>query len=383
MVKPNKRRKDANEVTDDRYLTDRSLEKCPEQQIDENDLFEHIATIIENRKRRAYSHVNQEVTMMFWEVGHYVNSIILENKRADYGKKILTTLSTKLVKAYGQSFTERNVYRMMQFAECFSNKEILTELASKLSWSHFIELLRLKSDDARLYYANDAIARNYGVQELRRQISRKAYERQEIANTEISEQSVIPFNVFKDPYLLDIFDLKENYLEADLEKAILTGLESFILEFGNDFTFVERQKRMIIDGEDIVLDLLFYHRKHKRLVAVEVKIGRFKAEYMGQMLLYLKWLNQYERKEGEEQPIGLILCTSANRKKVEMLEMDKAGIAVAEFWTDLPPKEELERKITEIAMEAKERLERRKKMPHSDIPKKVDPFYESKDDEEM
>jgi len=160
-------------------------------------------------------------------------------------------------------------------------------------------------------------------------------------------------------------------------------LESFILEFGNGFTFVERQKRMIIDGEDIVLDLLFYHRKHKRLVAVEVKIGRFKAEYMGQMLLYLKWLNQYERKEGEEQPIGLILCTSANRKKVEMLEMDKAGIAVAEFWTDLPPKEELERKITEIAMEAKERLERRKKMPHSDIPKKVDPFYESKDDEEM
>lgn len=139
---------------------------------------------------------------------------------------------------------------------------------------------------------------------------------------------------------------------------------------------------MIIDGEDIVLDLLFFHRKHKRLVAVEVKIGRFKAEYMGQMLLYLKWLNRYERKEGEEQPIGLILCTSANRKKVELLEMDKAGIGVAEYWTDLPPKEEFERKIKEIAAEAKERLERRKGMPRSDVPKQIDHYYEAKDDDE-
>jgi predicted nuclease of restriction endonuclease-like (RecB) superfamily len=287
-----------------------------------------------------------------------------------------------LVKTYGQSFTERNLYRMMLFAERFSDREILPELTAKLSWSHFIELLPLKSDEARLYYANDAIARNYGSIELRRQISRKAYERKEIANTELSEQSVIPFNVFKDPYLLDTFDLKENYHEADLEKAILTGLESFILEFGNGFTFVERQKRMIIDGEDIVLDLLFFNRKHKRLVAIEVKIGRFKPEYMGQMLLYLKWLNRYERKEGEEQPIGLILCTSANRKKVELLEMDKAGIAVAEYWTDLPPKEELERKIKEIAFEAKERLERRKGMPHGDTPKQIDLYYESKDGDE-
>jgi len=320
--------------------------------------------------------------MMFWEVGRYVNEVTLENKRAEYGKKILTALSSKLVEAYGQSFSERNVYRMMEFAECFTDPEILTALSSKLSWSHFIELMRLKSDEARMFYANDAIERSYSTRELRRQISRKAYERREIANTEISEQSAIPFNVFKDPYLLDMFDLKENYLESDLEKAILTDLESFFLEFGNGYTFVERQKRMIIDGEDIVLDLLFYNRKHKRLVAVEVKIGKFKAEYMGQMLLYLKWLNLHERKEGEEQPIGLILCTSANRKKVEMLEMDKAGIAVAEFWTDLPPKEELERKITEIAMEARERLARRKKMPRSEIPKKVDHFYESKDDDE-
>jgi len=169
-----------------------------------------------------------------------------------------------------------------------------------------------------------------GVHELRRQISRKVFERREIANTELSEQSVVPFNVFIDPYLLDVLCLKDNYLEADLEKAILTDIEAFILEFGHGFSFVKRQKRMILDGEDIVLDLLFYHRKLKRLVAIELKLGRFKAAYMGQMLLYLKWLDRYERQPDEEAPIGIILCATANREKVELLEMDKAGIAVAE-----------------------------------------------------
>jgi len=172
-----------------------------------------------------------------------------------------------------------------------------------------------------------------------------------------------------------------------LEKAILTELEAFILEFGHGFTFVERQKRMIVDGEDIVLDLLFFHRKLKRLVAIELKIGKFKAAYMGQMLLYLKWLNRYERQEGEEQPIGLILCTSAERERIELLELDKSGIAVAEYWTELPPKSLLEEKIKEILNEAKERLERRRSFetqffPNTAIKKQIDYFYESKDDEE-
>ena len=347
--------------------------------IDETVLFERVTAIIENRKYRACVHVNQEVTMIFWEVGCYINSIILDNKRARYGKKILTVLAAKLVRKYGENFSERNLYRMMLFAERFS-AEILPPLAAKLSWSHFIELLPLKSDEVRLYYARDAAERNYGAKELRRQISRKAYERQEIANIELTEQSVVPFNVFKDPYLLDMFDLKENYLEADLEKAILVELEAFILEFGHGFSFVERQKRMIIDGEDIVLDLLFFHRKLKRLVVVELKIGKFKASYMGQMLLYLKWLDKYERQEGEESPIGIILCASADREKIELLELDKAGIGVAEYWTDLPTKAEFERKVKELMSEAKERLERRKSLQKNNTPKQIDYFYENKDD---
>ncbi|MCL1834405.1 MAG: PDDEXK nuclease domain-containing protein, partial [Leptospirales bacterium] len=246
---------------------------------------------------------------------------------------------------------------------------------------HFIEILPLKSEEARLYYATEAAARRLGVRELRRQISRKAYERQEIADTRITEDSSIPFNVFKDPYLLDTLDLKENFLESDLEKAILTELEKFILEFGHGFTFVERQKRMTMDNDDYWLDLLFYHRILKRLVAVELKVGKFLPQYAGQMEFYLKWLNRYERQEGENEPIGLILCTKASRNQIELMELDKSGIAVAEYWTKLPPKELLEEKIRTIFSEASERLERRKSLTSGKNQKQIDYFYEPKDDD--
>jgi len=349
--------------------------------IDGSVLYERIAAIIENRKYRANAHANQETTMMFWEVGQYINSAVLNNERAAYGKQILMALSAKLVAKYGKSFTERNIYRMTLFAERFPDIKILPTLSAKLSWSHILELLPLKSTEAQLYYAKEVAVQDLGVHDLRRQISRKTFERREIANAELSEQSVVPFNVFKDPYLLDVLGLKDNYLEADLEKAILTDIEAFILEFGHGFSFVERQKRMILDGEDIVLDMLFYHRKLKRLVAIELKLGRFKAAYMGQMLLYLKWLDKYERQPDEEAPIGIILCATANREKVELLEMDKAGIAVAEYWTHLPPKAEFEAKIKEIMIEAKERLERRKSLLSSGIQREIEYFIESKDED--
>jgi len=272
---------------------------------------------------------------------------------------------------------------MMQFSREFSDKQIVTTLSTQLSWSHFIELLPVKSDGARLYYARDAAEQNLGVRDLRKAIARKAYERKEIANSHLSELSAVPFNVFKDPYLLDILGLRENFLEADLEKAVLTGLEAFILEFGHGITFVARQKRMIIDGEDIVLDLLLYHRVLKRLVAVELKIGKFKAEYKGQMELYLKWLDKFERQPDEEAPIGIILCATASREKIELLEMDKAGIAVAEYWTHLPAKDIFEAKVTELLIEAQERLERRKLMPVGKPTKQIEFFIEDTDSKEF
>ena len=350
--------------------------------INEVALLKNITKIIESRKNRAGAFANREVTLMYWEVGRYIGSVLLGGERAEYGRKILATLSHELTKRYGKSFELRNLRRMIQFAVVFPDIKIVSPLATQLSWTHFVEILPLATQEARLFYANDAATRNLGKRELRRQISRKAYERKEIANTQLSEKSTVPFNVFKDPYLLDTLGLKENFLESDLEKAILTELEAFILEFGHGFTFVERQKRMTMDNEDFTLDLLFFHRILKRLVAVELKIGKFIPQYKGQMEFYLKWLNKFERHSGENEPIGLILCTKASRNQIELLELDKAGIAVAEYWTNLPPKELLEEKIKAILLEAQERLERRKLLSDSKSKKQIEYFYESKDSEE-
>jgi len=353
-----------------------------ENAMDEAALYEHVAEIIECRKARAGAHVNREVTLMYWEIGKLVGSVLLDGERAEYKKRIMAKLSNQLQERYGGSFEKSRLNRMVKFARLFPDFEIVATLSQQLSWSHFVEIIPLKDEEARAYYAKDVLDRGYGVVELRNQIRRKAYERREIANAELSEQSAVPFNVFKDPYLLDILGLKNNFLEGDLESAILTELEAFILEFGCGFTFVERQKRMSIDGDDIVLDLLFYNRVLTRLVAVELKIGRFKAAYKGQMELYLKWLDENERKPNEETPIGIILCASANRKTVDMLEMDKAGIAVAEYWTTLPPRDVFEEKIRSMLAEAQERLERRKQLPPGDSPKEIEYFYEPKGDED-
>jgi predicted nuclease of restriction endonuclease-like (RecB) superfamily len=327
--------------------------------VDGDSLFARVVAIIENRKQRAGAYANCEVTMMFWEIGRYVNTVVLDGGRAEYGKQIFSTLSRKLMERYGTSFQRENLYRMAQFANVFPDGEIVSALSTQLSWSHFCEVIRLQTMEARLYYANEAAVRRLGIRELRRQISRKAYERREIANSNLTDKSTVPFNIFKDPYILDTLGLKENYPEADLEKAILTELQSFILEFGHGITFVGRQKRFTFGNEDYYPDLLFYHRDLRRLIVVELKIGKFEAEYTGQMLLYLKWLNRYERREGENAPIGLILCTLANRGLVELLELDQSGIAVAELWTALPSKTLLEEKISQLLAEAKERLARR------------------------
>ncbi|MDR0322800.1 MAG: PDDEXK nuclease domain-containing protein [Treponema sp.] len=349
---------------------------------DENKLFEMVVAIIEKRKNRAATYANREINLMFWEIGKYINSVILDFKRAPYGKKIFSTLSRKLATQYGKSFQEENLYRMTQFANMFTDTVIVKGLLIGLSWSHVCELIRIKNEKARIFYAKDATARHLGVREIRSQIARKAFERTEIANTQLAESFAVPFNVFKDPYLLDILELKENYLEAYLEKAILLGLENFILEFGHGFTFVARQKRMIIDDDDdFTLDLLFYHRLLKRFIAIELKLGKFKPQYKGQMEFYLKWLNRHERTEDENAPIGLILCTEASHDQIELMEMDRAGIAVAEYWTVFPPKSEFEQKIKELTFEARERLERRKPLPTLGIKKQLEYFYEPKDED--
>ena len=162
---------------------------------------------------------------------------------------------------------------------------------------------------------------------------------------------------FRDPYILDFLGLKDTYSEKDLENAILAELEKFILEMGSDFAFLARQKHFVLDGKDYYMDLLFYHRTLHRLVLIELKLGAFEPEYKGQVELYLRWLNKYERAEGEESPIALILCAEKSQETIELLELNNGSIHVAQYMTKMPPKELLETKLLQAIDNARKQLE--------------------------
>jgi predicted nuclease of restriction endonuclease-like (RecB) superfamily len=322
-------------------------------------LLSALKDLISNAKGSVASNINSGMILLYWQIGSRIRKDILQNQRAEYGKEIVVSLSRDLVEEYGRSYEEKNLRRMIQFSERFSDVENVVTLSRHLSWSHFLALIPLERD-AIQFYSVLAYNNAFGVRTLREQISKKTFERTENANLQIEIESPVEAGVFKDPYFLDFLQLPVGFLERDLESAILKDLENFILELGLGFSFVERQKRMIIDGDDYYLDLLFFHRKLKRLVAIELKIDKFKAKYKGQMELYLKWLNRYEKQEGEQSPIGLILCAETSSEQVELLEMHKDGIIVAEYWTELPPKEVLETKLQKLLLEAKERMAQRK-----------------------
>lgn len=325
-----------------------------------SNLFATVSGLIEEARRALARQASSTTVYLFWRIGQQVNGEILNHQRAEYGQKIVSSLATQLVASYGRSFEARNLRRMMQFAEQFPDFGIVSAVTTQLSWTHVVEVLPLKTPEARLFYLKEATTRQLGTRELRQLIARKGFERQEIANSQLTEGSAIPLDTFKDPYLLDVLGLHDGFLEADLEAAVLRELESFILELGGGFTFVERQKRMIIDGEDFHLDLLFFHRRLRRLVAVELKIGKFEAAHKGQMELYLGWLNRYERQEGENAPIGLILCSGKNREQIELLQLDQDNIMVAEYWTVFPERPVFERKIHALLESAREQVARRK-----------------------
>lgn len=256
----------------------------------------------------------------------------------------------------GREFSTRNLRRMMQFAQSMPNPQIVTTLSTQLSWSHFQEVLPMKDELQREFYLTMAAEENWSIRTLRTKIDGMLYERTAIASkpsdfirrelaTLRNEHSISPELVFKSPYFLDFTGLKGNYSESALEDSLIEHIENFLLELGSGFTFVARQKRMIIDGEDFKVDLLFYHRKLHRMIAIDLKLGKFKAEYKGQMELYLRYLDRYEREPGEEAPLGLILCTEGNNEQIELLQLDVAGIKVANYLTELPPKEILLRQL--------------------------------------
>jgi predicted nuclease of restriction endonuclease-like (RecB) superfamily len=275
----------------------------------------------------------------------------------------VSQLATQLSLQYGREFELRNLRRMMQFARQFSNLQIMSQVATQLSWSHFIELLPIKDELQREFYLSMAIHERWGRDTLRSKIDSMLFERTAISGkpeevikkeiTDLRENNNLSADlVFKSPYFLNFTGLKGFYSEKSLEDVLIAELEHFILELGNGFSFIERQKRMIIDGEDFFLDLLFYHRKLKRLIAVELKITKFKASYKGQMELYLQWLDKYERQDGEESPLGLILCTESGKEQIELLKLENAGIKVAQYYTELPDKTLLENQLKKSMISA-------------------------------
>ena len=274
------------------------------------------------------------------------------------------------MKEYGGSFAEQNLRRMVQFAATFPDEQILVSLIRELSWTHFIALIPLKDPLQRDYYAQMASTERWSVRTLRERIDSMLYERtalsqkpgetiaQELAKMR-DAQRMSPALVMRDPYILDFLGLRDTWQEGDLEAAIIREMESFLLELGAGFSFVARQKRIQIDGEDFHLDL-FYNRKLRRLVAVELKVGEFKAAFKGQMELYLRWLDKHEREPEEASPLGIILCTGKKREQIELLELDKSGIHVAEYLTALPPRGVLVERLQQATQRARLQIEQRK-----------------------
>ncbi|RXT98029.1 PDDEXK nuclease domain-containing protein [Pseudomonas syringae] len=322
-----------------------------------------IRVLIEAARQRAASAVNSELTMLYWRIGQRIHTQVLEGRRADYGEEVVSTVAAQLVHEYGSSFSVKNLRRMVQFATTFPDEQIVVSLIRQLSWTHLIALIPLKDPLQRDYYAQMASAERWSVRTLRERIDSMLYERTALSQkpgemiarelaTMRDAQRMSPALVMRDPYILDFLGLRDTWQEGDLETAIIREMEAFLLELGAGFSFVARQKRIPIDDDDFHLDLLFYNRKLRRLVAVGVKVGDFKAAYKGQMELYLRWLDKHEREPEEASPLGIILCTGKKREQIELLELDKSGIHVAEYLTTLPPRAVLVERLKQATQRA-------------------------------
>ncbi len=336
-----------------------------------NGVYEEISTLILSKKNDVKKVVNDAMVFLYWGIGQCLTTKILRNEKPEYGRKLIVEISNRLANEYGKGFNRAAIFRMIQFYQYFPEYEKVATLSQQLTWSHFIELLPIKDDLKRDFYATMCKNENWSVRILRERKKSMLYERTAISKkpdetiaieiAELRDERKMSLDMFyRDPYMLDFLGLKDTYSEKDLENAILAELEKFILEMGSDFAFLARQKHFVLDGKDYYMDLLFYHRTLRRLVLIELKLGEFEPEYKGQVELYLRWLNKYEKAEGEESPIALILCAEKSQETIELLELDHGSIHVGQYLTKMPPKELLEEKLSMAIANAREQLEQRK-----------------------
>jgi len=346
----------------------KQLKMKPDIAKKENNLLVDIKTLIEQSKQQIAVVVNSTMTMLYWQVGDRIKTDILQNKRAEYGQETIKQLSANLTEQYGKGWSEKHLRHCLRIAETFPNTEIVYTLCRQLSWSHLRLLMYIEEPLKREFYIEMTKLEKWSFRVLKERENSMLYERTAISKKPEetikhdlkllkNEQKLTPDLVFRDPYFLGFLGLSDKYSEKDLETAIIVELQNFIIEFGSDFAFVDRQKRISVDNEDYYLDLLFYHRRLKCLVAIELKLGKFQAAHKGQMELYLRWLDKNMRIEGENTPIGLILCAGKSTEHIELLQLENSNIKVADYLTQLLDIQLFEQKLRTAIEIAKQRLE--------------------------
>ena len=331
-------------------------------------LLSEVRALILATRQTVAQGVNSALVLLYWQIGQRIRTDILKEKRAEYGEQIVHAVSAKLLDEFGRGFTARNLFNMVRFAETFPDKQLVHALSALLSWTHLRRIIYLDDPLKRDFYAEMCRMEGWTTRTLHLKIQSMLFERTALSKkpdkliaAELKklrdDDRLSPGLVFRDPYLLDFLGLQDSYAEKDLEAAILREIEAFMLEIGVGFCFVARQKRMQIDGRDYYLDLLFYHRKLRRLVAIELKVGDFEAADKGQMELYLGWLKRHECEPDEAEPLGMILCAGKSDEHVELMDLQKSGIHLASYLTKLLPKKQLVKKLHQAVHLARQRLQ--------------------------
>lgn len=318
-----------------------------------HDDFDNIIAIIEKSRTRALRAVNREMIEMYWQIGQYLSE---KGENDGWGKNTVQDFADYLKRTYpsARGFSAQNLWRMKQFYETYRYNEILSPLVREISWSNNLLIMAgCKTDESKEFYLRLCIQNSYSKRDLERQIDSMFYERTTLSqekNKELIENQPA-IGAFRDSYVFEFLDIPEGFKEKDLRKAIIANLKKFILEFGKDFTFVGEEYRVQVGDTDFFIDLLFFNRALSCLVAVELKVGKFKPEHLGQLNFYLEALNRDVKKHDENPSVGLILCTYKDDAVVEYaLSSSLSPTMVADYTMKLPSKKLLEEKLREIAM---------------------------------
>ena len=311
----------------------------------------NLIQIISQSRQNALKKVNEELIQMYWKVGEYLST---ESTKALFGDAYIDTVAEEIQNAFPgiKGFNRRGLYRMKKFYETYADDEFVTTLLSQISWSNHLAIIsKAKTPEERHFYITLCIKENYSARELSRQIDSGYYERYMLSKEKLLPEPIkgLKENPFLDSYVIEFLDLPSNFKELDLRKSLIRNMKDFILEVGRDFTFIDEEFRVQVGGEDYKIDLLFFHRGLQCLVAFELKIGKFKPEYISKMDFYLEALDRQKKKENENPSVGMILCASKDDEVVEYaMSRTLSPMMVAEYQLQLPDKNILQKKLQEL-----------------------------------